>query len=150
MVIPKLASSLSVLIRSNGPCQCGTTCQGLQTAPFSQARPWELHSFIMEGAPDVGLCLSSLFNRSLIDRIQSRLIIPERGVVHDSHGIGTQLVTLCQSGKNQEAIDRLYSPHITSVEAMAMPNIGQTQTGIEAINSKNIMNDGHAAQAHRS
>ena len=51
--------------------------------------------------------------------------------------IGKELVALCQQGKNQEAIDKLYSPDIVSVEAMAMPNMPQTQTGIEAIKGKN-------------
>lgn len=51
--------------------------------------------------------------------------------------IGKELVRLCQQGKNQEAIDTLYSPKIVSVEAMAMPNMPQTQTGIEAIKGKN-------------
>jgi hypothetical protein len=43
----------------------------------------------------------------------------------------------CQQGKNQEAIDKLYNPNIVSVEAMAMPNMEQTQKGIEAIKGKN-------------
>ena len=51
--------------------------------------------------------------------------------------IGKELVTLCQQRKNQEAIDKFYSPNIVSVEAVAMPNIDQTQNGIEAIKSKN-------------
>ena len=51
--------------------------------------------------------------------------------------IGKELVVLCQQGKNQDAIDKLYSPNIVSVEAAAMPNIGQTQKGIEAIKGKN-------------
>ncbi|HBP90534.1 MAG: nuclear transport factor 2 family protein [Nitrospira sp.] len=51
--------------------------------------------------------------------------------------IGKELVSLCQQGKNQEAIDKLYSPNIVSVEAMAMPNMDQTQKGIDAIKGKN-------------
>ena len=51
--------------------------------------------------------------------------------------IGKELVSLCQQGKNQEAIDKLYSPNIVSIEAAAMPNLGQTQKGIEAIKGKN-------------
>lgn len=51
--------------------------------------------------------------------------------------IGAQLVALCKQGKNLEAIERLYSPEIVSVEACAMPDTEQTQTGIEAIKSKN-------------
>ena len=51
--------------------------------------------------------------------------------------IGKELVALCRQGKNQEAIEKFYSPNIVSVEAAAMPNIGQTQKGIEAIKAKN-------------
>ena len=51
--------------------------------------------------------------------------------------IGKELVALCRQGKNQEAIEKFYSPKIVSVEAAAMPNIGQTQKGIEAIKAKN-------------
>ena len=52
-------------------------------------------------------------------------------------GIGKELVSLCQQGKNQDAIDKFYSPNIVSVEGMAMPTIDQTQKGIEAIKGKN-------------
>jgi hypothetical protein len=51
--------------------------------------------------------------------------------------IGKELVTLCKQGKNQEAIDRLYSPSIESVEPVAMPGMEQTQRGIAKIKSKN-------------
>ena len=51
--------------------------------------------------------------------------------------IGQELVALCKQGKNMEAIEKFYSPNIISVEAMAMPGMGQTQEGIEAIKGKN-------------
>ena len=51
--------------------------------------------------------------------------------------IGKELVALCQQGKNQEAIIRLYSPDIESVEPVAMPGMEQTQRGIAKIKSKN-------------
>lgn len=51
--------------------------------------------------------------------------------------IGKELVTLCKQGKNQEAIDRLYSPNIESVEPLAMPGMEQTQRGIAKIKGKN-------------
>ncbi len=35
-----------------------------------------------------------------------------------------------------EAIEKLYSPDIVSVEAMDMPGMGQTQHGIEAVKGK--------------
>jgi hypothetical protein len=40
--------------------------------------------------------------------------------------IGKELVTMCKQGKNQEAIDRLYSPNIESVEPLAVPGMEQT------------------------
>lgn len=51
--------------------------------------------------------------------------------------IGKELAALCRQGKSKEAIDRFYSPDIESVEAVTMPNIGQTQKGIQAIKAKN-------------
>ena len=51
--------------------------------------------------------------------------------------IGTELVALCQQGKNMEAIEKFYGSGVVSVEACAMPNMDQTQTGIEAIKGKN-------------
>ena len=51
--------------------------------------------------------------------------------------IGKELIALCTQGKNQEAIDRLYSPNIESVEPVAMPGMEQTQRGIEKIKGKN-------------
>jgi ketosteroid isomerase-like protein len=51
--------------------------------------------------------------------------------------IGKELVALCQQGKNQEAIDRFYSPNIESVEPVAMPGMEQTQRGIAKIKGKN-------------
>ena len=51
--------------------------------------------------------------------------------------IGDELVALCKQGKNFEAIEKLYSSDVVSVEAMAMPDTDQTQTGIEAIKGKN-------------
>jgi len=50
--------------------------------------------------------------------------------------IGKELVALCREGKNLEAIEKFYSPDIESVEAMAMPGMGQTQRGIEPIKGK--------------
>jgi len=41
--------------------------------------------------------------------------------------IGKEVAALCKQSKNQEAIDRFYSPNIESVEPVAMPGMGQTQ-----------------------
>ena len=51
--------------------------------------------------------------------------------------IAKELVTLCKQGKNMEAIEKLYCENIVSVEAMSMPGMDQTQTGIDAIKGKN-------------
>lgn len=51
--------------------------------------------------------------------------------------IGKEIVALCRQGKNQEAIDRFYSPTVESVEPCAMPGMDQTQKGIPAIKGKN-------------
>ena len=51
--------------------------------------------------------------------------------------IGKALVALCTQGKNIEAIETWYHPHVVSVEACAMPDMEQTQRGIEAIKKKN-------------
>ena len=55
----------------------------------------------------------------------------------DTNEIGAELVRLCREDKNLEAIEKFYSLDIVSVEAMAMPGMGKTQTGIEAIKGKN-------------
>lgn len=54
-----------------------------------------------------------------------------------SKEIADELVALCKQGKNMEAIEKLYSSDIVSVEASASPGMDQTQTGIEAIKGKN-------------
>lgn len=51
--------------------------------------------------------------------------------------IGKELVALCKHGKNLEAIDRLYSSDIESVEVIGMPGIEQTQKGVAKIKGKN-------------
>lgn len=51
--------------------------------------------------------------------------------------IAKEIAALCRQGKNQEAIDRFYSPNIESVETCAMPGMDQIQRGIQAIKGKN-------------
>ena len=51
--------------------------------------------------------------------------------------VGKELVALCRQGKNQEAIDRLYSANIESVEPLVHPGMEQTQRGIAKIKGKN-------------
>ncbi len=51
--------------------------------------------------------------------------------------IGKAVADLCKQGKNQEAIDRFYSPNVVSVEACATPGMDRTMKGIQAIKGKN-------------
>ncbi len=51
--------------------------------------------------------------------------------------IGKEMVKLCQQGKNLEAIERFYHPDVVSVEACTMPEMEQTQRGLEAVKQKN-------------
>ena len=56
----------------------------------------------------------------------------------EAKDIGTELVALCRQGKNLEAIEKFYSPDVVSIEAMGMPGMERTQTGIDAIKEKNM------------
>jgi hypothetical protein len=51
--------------------------------------------------------------------------------------IAQELVTLCRAGRNLEAISKLYSPKIVSVEPVGSENMPAEMTGIEAIRGKN-------------
>jgi ketosteroid isomerase-like protein len=73
-------------------------------------------------------------------RDQNRLAITtirKRGRNHDDNGNRKDLVGLCRQGKDQEAIARLYSPSIESVESLAVPGMEQTQRGIANTKGKN-------------
>lgn len=50
--------------------------------------------------------------------------------------VGKKLVELCKQGKNQEAMETLYSQDICSVEAAAMPNMDRTCHGIKGVGAK--------------
>ncbi len=51
--------------------------------------------------------------------------------------IGKELVALCKQGKNTDAVKKLYSKDIVSVEPMAMKNVPAETKGIDAILAKN-------------
>ena len=51
--------------------------------------------------------------------------------------VAQELVDLCRAGKNFEAIDKLYSPDITSIESMGSESMPKEMTGIDAIRGKN-------------
>ncbi len=50
--------------------------------------------------------------------------------------VGQKLVELCKQNKVEEAVEKLYSPHIVSVEAASMPNMPAEMKGIEAVRGK--------------
>ena len=50
--------------------------------------------------------------------------------------VGKKLVELCKQGKNQEAMETLYSPDIVSVEAAAMPGLPAEVRGRDAVFAK--------------
>jgi len=51
--------------------------------------------------------------------------------------VAKELVKLCREGKNMEAIDKLYSKDIVSVEPMGNEQMPAEMKGIEAIKGKN-------------
>jgi len=50
--------------------------------------------------------------------------------------IGKKLVALCKEGKNEQAIETLYSPDIVSVEAASSPEMPAEMKGVQAILGK--------------
>ncbi|MDF0651260.1 MAG: hypothetical protein P0121_07290 [Nitrospira sp.] len=51
--------------------------------------------------------------------------------------IETEVVALYRQGKNQGTVDRFHAEDVETVEACAMPGIGQVQMGMQAITGKN-------------
>ena len=64
--------------------------------------------------------------------------------------VAQELVSLCRAGRNLDAIAKLYSPRITSVEPFGNEEMPAEMTGIDAIRRKNEWwlenNDLHAAE----
>lgn len=56
--------------------------------------------------------------------------------VADTMAVGTELVDLCRQGKEHEAINKLYSPHVVSVEAGAPPGIPRRVEGLADVVGK--------------
>jgi hypothetical protein len=54
----------------------------------------------------------------------------------DTLTVAKKLVDLCRQGKNDEAIDTLYSHHIVSVEVSGGPDMPARMEGLEAIKGK--------------
>jgi ketosteroid isomerase-like protein len=51
--------------------------------------------------------------------------------------VAQELVTLCRAGRNLEAIRKLYSPKIVSIEPVGDEKMPAEMTGVEAIRGKN-------------
>lgn len=51
--------------------------------------------------------------------------------------IAEGLIELCRAGRFLDAVDRYYSPHVVSVEAVDF-GLGKQQNGIQAIRGKNV------------
>jgi hypothetical protein len=51
--------------------------------------------------------------------------------------VAQELVTLCRAGRNLEAISKLYSPKIVSIEPVGDERMPAEMTGIDAIRGKN-------------
>ena len=66
--------------------------------------------------------------------------------------IAQELVDLCRDGKNMDAIDKLYSPEIVSIESMGNETMPAEMTGIDAIRQKNKWwvdnNEVHSAEVN--
>ena len=58
--------------------------------------------------------------------------------------VGKKLVELCKQGKNDEAIETLYSPDIVAIEAGAPPGQSPESRGLAAVKAKSKWwNDNH-------
>lgn len=51
--------------------------------------------------------------------------------------VAQELVALCRAGRNLDAIEKLYSPRIVSIEPIGDENMPAEMAGIEAIRGKN-------------
>jgi hypothetical protein len=66
--------------------------------------------------------------------------------------VAQELVALCRGGRNLEAIDKLYSPKIVSIESAGSEEMPAEMSGIDAIRQKNVWwfenNEIHKAEAN--
>lgn len=66
--------------------------------------------------------------------------------------LANELVALCRAGRNLDAIAKLYSPKIVSIEPMATPEMPAEMSGIDAIRGKNEWwlenNEVHSAEVN--
>ncbi len=68
----------------------------------------------------------------------------------DTATVARELVKLCSEGRNDEAIDRLYSADIVSIESMSSEEMPAEMRGIDAIRGKSAWwtenNEVHSAK----
>jgi ketosteroid isomerase-like protein len=66
--------------------------------------------------------------------------------------VARELVALCREGRNMEAISKLYSPRIVSIEPVGDENMPAEMSGIDAVRGKNDWwfqnNDVHSAEVN--
>ncbi len=66
--------------------------------------------------------------------------------------VAEELVALCRVGRNMDAINKLYSPQIVSVESVGSELMPKEMSGIDAIRKKNEWwvenNEVHSAEAN--
>jgi ketosteroid isomerase-like protein len=66
--------------------------------------------------------------------------------------VAQELVNLCRAGRNLDAITKLYSPKIVSIESVGSEEMPAEMTGIDAIRQKNEWwfenNEVHKAEAN--
>jgi ketosteroid isomerase-like protein len=54
-----------------------------------------------------------------------------------TESVARELVELCRTGRNMEALEKLYAPDIVSIEASDFEGMPARMTGLEAIRQKN-------------
>jgi ketosteroid isomerase-like protein len=59
-----------------------------------------------------------------------------KGAAMNANEVAQKLVELCKQGKNQEAMETLYSPDIVSIEVGDMPNMPREMRGMQAVAGK--------------
>src|SRR5688572_5013406 len=50
--------------------------------------------------------------------------------------VAQELVALCREGRNLEAVNKLYSPRIVSIEPVGSPEMPAEMSGLDAIRAK--------------
>jgi hypothetical protein len=66
--------------------------------------------------------------------------------------VAQELVALCRAGRNLEAVNKLYSPRIVSIEPVGSPEMPAEMSGIDAIRGKHewweANNEVHSVEAN--